>query len=104
MTEETLEQMTADEKKLLDDQFMSLFRQDPVLKQVLGEDPSTLTLFQKYQVMLQYQKAGEASQNNGTTDDAVDIDESSEIVMHDGKMYRMVQIEGNDDKFLMDED
>ena len=24
--------------------------------------------------------------------------------MHEGKMYRMVQIEGNDDKYLMDED
>jgi len=32
------------------------------------------------------------------------VDESSEIIMHEGKMYRMVQIEGNDDKYLMDED
>jgi hypothetical protein len=53
--------------------------------------------------MLQYQRAGESSQiNSGTGDDA--IDESSEIIMHEGKMYRMVQIEGNDEKFLMDED
>lgn len=45
MTEETLEQMSPEEKKQLDEQFMTLFKQDPVLKQVLGEDPAGLTLF-----------------------------------------------------------
>ena len=103
MDEQTLEQMSPEEKKQLEDQFITLYRQDPVLKQVLGSDPASLSLFQKYQVMLQYQRAGETSQiNSGTADDAQD--ESSEIIMHEGKVYKMVQIEGNDNKFLMDEE
>lgn len=61
MDEQSLEQMSKEEKKQLEDQFMALYKQDPVLKQVLGSDPAGLSLFQKYQVMLQYQRAGETS-------------------------------------------
>jgi hypothetical protein len=32
------------------------------------------------------------------------VDESSEIIMHEGKVYRRVQIEGADEEYLMDED
>lgn len=39
---------------------------------------------------------------SGTADDAVE--ESSEIIMHEGKMYRRVQIEGADEEYLMDDD
>ncbi len=103
MDEQTLEQMSKEEKRALEQQFMTLYNQDPVLKQVLGSDPANLTLFQKYQVMIQYQKAGETSQIiSGGADDA--IDESSEVIMHEGKMYRRVQIEGADEEYLMDEE
>ena len=54
MDEQTLEQMSKEEKRALEQQFMTLYNQDPVLKQVLGSDPANLTLFQKYQVMIQY--------------------------------------------------
>lgn len=106
MDEETLDQMSEADKKALEEQFMTLYRQDPVLKQVLGKDPANLSLFQKYQVMLQYQRAGDTSQvNSGGAEDAEDaIDESSEIIMHEGKMYRRVQIEGAEEEYLMDED
>jgi hypothetical protein len=49
--------------------------------------------------MLQYQKAG---QNNSLSGD--DVEESGEIVTHQGKIYRRVQIEDDDQEFLMDED
>jgi hypothetical protein len=45
MDEQTLEQMSREDKRALEEQFMALYRQDPVLKQVLGSDPASLSLF-----------------------------------------------------------
>lgn len=64
MDEQTLEAMSKEQKQNLEEQFMALYTKDPVLTQVLGSDPSSLTLFQKYQVMCQYQRAGDDSQVN----------------------------------------
>lgn len=46
--EEQIESMSREEKRALEEQFMTLYQQDPMLKQVLGTDPKKLTLFQKY--------------------------------------------------------
>lgn len=46
--EEQIESMSREEKRALEEQFMALYQQDPMLKQVLGTDPKKLTLFQKY--------------------------------------------------------
>lgn len=51
--------------------------------------------------MLQYQKAG---QNSSQVLSGDDIEESGEIVTHQGKIYRRVQIEDDEQEFLMDED
>lgn len=45
MDEATLNQMSKEDKKALEQQFMALYKQDPVLKQVLGSDPQSLSLF-----------------------------------------------------------
>lgn len=102
MDEKALEAMPKAEKKALEEQFMALYKQDPMLKQVLGSDPSALSLYQKYQVMLQYQRAGETSELDKGTDEA--LDQSSEIIIHEGKKYRRVQIEGTEEEFLMDDE
>lgn len=88
MDEKAIDAMSKQEKKALEEQFLALYKQDPMLKQVLGSDPSALSLFQKYQVMLQYQRAGETSELDKGTEDA--LDQSSEIIMHEGKRYRRV--------------
>ena len=38
---------------------MALYTRDDVLKSLLGPDATNLSLFQKYQVMLQFQRQGE---------------------------------------------
>jgi hypothetical protein len=43
--EKALEAMPKAEKKALEEQFMALYKQDPMLKQVLGSDPSALSLY-----------------------------------------------------------
>ena len=45
MDEQTLEHMSAKDKRVLEEQFMTLYERDPVLKQVLGADPAALSLF-----------------------------------------------------------
>jgi hypothetical protein len=52
--------------------------------------------------MLQYQRAGETSELDKGTDEA--LDQSSEIIIHEGKKYRRVQIEGTEEEFLMDDE
>jgi hypothetical protein len=52
--------------------------------------------------MMQYQRAGEGNSSIQGKHDA--IDESSEIIFHEGKKYKKVQIENTDEEFLMDED
>ena len=55
-----------------------------------------LSVLQKYQILIQYQRAGESSQ-------VVSGDES-EIIEHEGKRYRRVQIEDQAGDHLMDEE
>ena len=105
LDEMTIEKMAPAEKRNLEEQFMALYERDPVIKQILGGDPADLSLYQKYQVIVQYQRAGE-SQNHSTGGGMMQegIDESSEVIMHEGKIYRKVAIEGADEEFLMDDE
>ena len=65
MDEATIEQMSAADTQTIEEQVNALYERDPVLKSVLGADPKTLSLYQKYQVMMQYQRAGDG--NNSST-------------------------------------
>lgn len=82
---------------------MALYEHDPVISKILGGDPADLSLFQKYQVMIQYQRAGETQNQSTGGMMNENIDESSEVIVHEGKVYRKVAIEGADEEFLMDD-
>lgn len=45
LDEESLQNMSAKDKQVIEEQFMTLYMRDDVLKQVLGADPSNLSLF-----------------------------------------------------------
>lgn len=59
-----------------------------------------LTLLQKYQILVQYQQAGEQS----NAEQYLSGDETTEIIEHEGKQYRRVQIEGTEGDHLMDDE
>lgn len=59
----------------------------------------SLTILQKYQILVQYQRAGQ-SDVMATSNE---LEDGNEIVVHNGKTYRRVQIEGKDEEYLMDE-
>ena len=60
----------------------------------------SLTILQKYQILVQYQRAGQ-SDVMATSNE---MEDGNEIVVHNGKTYRRVQIEGKDEEYLMDEE
>lgn len=55
---------------------------------------------QKYQILVHYQRAEEA-EGLGASGDFMSGDES--VLVHEGKVYRRVQIEGKDEEYLIDE-
>lgn len=59
----------------------------------------SLTILQKYQILVQYQRAGQ-SDVMATSNE---LEDGNDIVVHKGKTYRRVQIEGKDEEYLMDE-
>ena len=59
----------------------------------------SLTIVQKYQILVQYQRAGQ-SDVMATSNE---LEDGNDIVVHKGKTYRRVQIEGKDEEYLMDE-
>ena len=61
-----------------------------------------MSVLQKYQILVQYQRAGESSMV-GTSNDQY-LSDGNEVVMHEGKEYRRVQIEGKNEEYLMDND
>ena len=68
------------------------------MQEALG-DMESLTILQKYQILVQYQRAGQ-SDVMGTSNE---LEDGNDIVVHKGKTYRRVQIEGKDEEYLMDE-
>lgn len=68
------------------------------MQEALG-DMESLTILQKYQILVQYQRAGQ-SDVMATSNE---LEDGNDIVVHKGKTYRRVQIEGKDEEYLMDE-
>jgi len=52
--------------------------------------------------LLQYQKAEEGEL--GTSAEQYRSEDENSVIVHNGKMFRRVQIEGKDEEYLIDED
>ena len=58
--EKALEDMSDEDKLMLEQQFEHLYKNDPRLKEALNAEPSELPLLTKYQVILQYQRVNDS--------------------------------------------
>jgi hypothetical protein len=95
LDEETIEQMPEENKQQLESQFASLYAQDENLRQALaGASPENLSLYEKYNIMMQYGKGGDQSMSEKRSD--------QEVIVIDGKQYTKVQIEDHSEEYLMD--
>jgi hypothetical protein len=87
--------MPEENKKQLESQFASLYAQDENLRQALaGASPENLSLYEKYNIMMQYGKGGDQSMSEKPSD--------QEVIVIDGKQYTKVQIEDHSEEYLMD--
>ena len=96
-------EMSEEEINALEEQFAKLYAADPELQSALGEIES-LSVLQKYQILVQFQRAGEQSGLDQSGENYFSGDETTEVIEYEGKKYRRVQIEGKDEEYLMDED
>lgn len=96
--------MSDEEKRQLNEQFEAIYEGDEELRRLI-EDPSQLSLLQKYSIIQQFMR-GENDQSitSGANPNKSGVFSQSEeeIVEIEGKIYKRVQIEGQDQDFLMD--
>lgn len=88
-----------DEGKDIEEEFMKIYEQDPKLREVLGTQPSNLNLEEKYQILVAYKKGGGVQ---ALLEEGEDDEES--FFEHNGKKFKKVQIEGENQEYLMDEE
>ena len=101
--EKALAEMSEEELAMVEMQFAKLYEADPELQSAIGSI-SSLDILQKYQILVQYQRAGESGVMGNSNDNFMSGDDMNEVIMHEGKQYRRVQIEGQEGDHLMDED
>lgn len=68
------------------------------------DDPEELSLLQKYSIIRQFMNADNNSQAQTQNVNQSNVLSEEEIVEIDGKIYKRVQIENQDQDYLMDED
>jgi hypothetical protein len=63
---------------------MTIYQEDPKLRELLGSDPSTLNINEKYQILIAYKKGGGVQALIGEEEEAEDV------IEHEGKKYKKV--------------
>ena len=95
---ELASELDPEEEKMVNDEFNEIYMHDPKLREVLDADPNTLSVKEKYQILVAYKKGGGVQGLLG------EEEEEDEVIMHNGKKFRRVQIEGENQDYLMDEE
>jgi hypothetical protein len=92
-----------EEEQAIEEEFNAIYESDPKLREVLGGAAalSQLGMKDKYQILVAYKKGGGVQ---GLLDDGEGpaADESS-VIEHQGQKFKRVQIEGENQEYLMDE-
>ena len=81
--------MSEEELAMVEVQFAKLYEADPELQSAIGSI-SSLDILQKYQILVQYQRAGESGVMGASNDNYMSGDDMNEVIMHEGKQYRRV--------------
>ena len=84
--EKELAQMTEEEIEIINSNFAAIYARDAELRKMLPENINQLTLLQKYQILVHYQRAEEA-EGLGASGDFMGDDS---VLVHEGKVYRKV--------------
>ena len=92
----------SEEEKAIEDEFKNIYQTDVKLRELLGgaEALAQLTLKDKYQILVAYKKGGGVQ---GLLEDN-DVEGENSVIEHKGIKYKRVQIEGENQEYLMDEE
>ena len=84
---------------MVDEEFKALYKADPQLQALLGgaESLASLTVKDKYQIIVAYKKGG------GVKGLIEDEEDEPSLIEHNGQKFKRVQIEGENEEYLMDE-
>ena len=94
-----MEEMDPEEVKMIEEQFRDIYTSDPKLREMIGGDPTTLNVKEKFQILMAYKKGGiQGLMGEG------EEEEDESVIVHQGKKFRRVQIEGENQDYLMDDD
>ena len=84
---------------MIEEEFKHIYTTDEKLREVLQDQtPETLSFAEKYEILMAYQKGG------GVQGLIADDEEEESIIMHNGQKFKRVQIEGNAEEYLMDDE
>lgn len=102
-------ELDSEDERVIEDEFNTIYQADAELRQILGgaASLSQLTLKDKYQILEAYKKGGGVK---GLIDDGEEgtaagegEEEENSMIEHNGQKYKRVQIEGENQEYLMDE-
>ena len=99
--DEENEGLEEEDAKIIEEEFITIYNGDAKLREVLqGQTPETLSLREKYELLVAYKKHGGVEGMIAGEDDE---DEKS-VVIHNGKKFTKVQIEGEANDYFMDDE
>ena len=99
--DEENEGLEEEDAKIIEEEFITIYNGDAKLREVLqGQTPETLSLREKYELLVAYKKHGGVE---GMIAGEEDEDEKS-VVIHNGKKFTKVQIEGEANDYFMDDE
>ncbi|CDW91019.1 UNKNOWN [Stylonychia lemnae] len=89
-----------DDARAIENEFNTIYTSDSKLREILqGQDPTKLTLEEKYEILAAYKKGGGVQGLLG----GLEEEEEESIIEHNGQKFKRVQIEGEAQEYLMDE-
>ncbi len=98
------QEMDSEDERTIEDEFKSIYDADPKLREVLGGAAALaqLNVKDKYQILVAYKKGGGVQ---GLLEDGADAEapEDNSVIEHNGQKFKRVQIEGENQEYLMDE-
>lgn len=82
---------------MITDAFNEIYTTDEKLRGLLGDNVYSLGLNEKRQIILEYKE-------KGGLEGLMEEEQEPSFIMHNGKRYDRVQIEEDDQEYLMDEE
>lgn len=90
---------------MVEEEFDKIYKADEKLREVLaGSDPSSLKVMEKYEILVAYKKGGGVNGLLGESAPGEVEEEEESVIEHNGMKFRRVQIEGDGQDYLMDEE